>query len=504
MSSLETRIDALLELFEQKELSEGFDQKFCQTLAEIFNAEKASIIEYSPTSQRLCFRYSLDISKNDMAEFKFRLGEGICGIVALTGKTIACNDVYRSPQHSSSVDFYIGKQTHSLLAAPAIHKGKCLAVIEILNKRGGPFNDTDKAWARTFAVLYAANLHTTRKEGDEQHAFPDYVTSIEEPMLICASCSMEQILRLVIKAAPTKLPVLVIGETGTGKELVARRLHSASTRRKKPLITINCAALAETILDSELFGHVKGAFTGADRDRSGRLEEADGGTIFLDEVADMSSLCQAKLLRALDYGEITPVGSNEIRKVDVRVISATNRELDKWVAKGKFREDLYFRLRGIQIDLPPLREREGEVELFADYFLRRVNEKKSFRIKGFSFEALELMKAYHWPGNVRELKQSVENAATFAEGNLIQVEDLPASIQKCRPLIMSPGRAIFERAVVNHDNMERRERSKILEVLTATAYAGTGRWNIARAARKLGMPRKTLEYKVRKIYHLKK
>jgi transcriptional regulator with GAF, ATPase, and Fis domain len=140
------------------------------------------------------------------------------------------------------------------------------------------------------------------------------------------------ILRLVIKAAPTKLPVLIIRDTGTGKELVARRLYSASTRRKKPLITINYAALAETILDIELFGHVKGAFTGADRDHSGSFEEADGGTIFLDEVADMSLVCQAKLLRALDYGEITPVGSNETRKVDVRVISATNRKLDKWVS----------------------------------------------------------------------------------------------------------------------------------------------------------------------------
>jgi transcriptional regulator with GAF, ATPase, and Fis domain len=504
MNTIETHIDALLELFEQKEISEQFDQKFCQTLTEIFNTEKASIFEYDPTIQRLCFRYSLDMSKNDMAEFKFRLGEGICGNVALTGKTIACNDTSQSPQHSSVVDNSVGKQTQSLLAAPAIHKGRCLAVIEVLNKRSGSFGDTDKAWARTFAALYAANLHTTRNEGGEQHEFFEYFTTTDEPTLICASCSMEGILRLVIKAAPTELPVLIIGETGTGKELVAHRLHSSSTRRKKPLITMNCAALTETILDSELFGHVKGAFTGADRDRSGRFEEADGGTIFLDEVADMSSICQAKLLRALDYGEITPVGSNEIRKVDVRIISATNRELDKWVAKGKFRADLYFRLRGIQIDLPPLREREGEVELLADYFLKRINEKKSFKIKRFSSEALEMMKAYSWPGNVRELKRAVENAAIFAEGNLIQVEDLPPSIQKCRPLIMSPGRVILERTVVNHGNEESRERLKILEALTATAYPGTGRWNIASAARELGMPRKTLDYKIRKTYHLKK
>ena len=504
MNTLETRIDALLELFEQKELSEEFDQKFCQALAEVFNAEQASIIEYNPTSQTLCFRYSLDMSERDMAELEFRLGEGICGIVAITGKTIAVSDASQSPQHSSLVDLYTGKQTHSLLAAPAIYKGKCMAVIEILNKRGRPFEDTDKAWARTFGALYAMKLHTTKEEGLEERAFPEYVTSIEGPTLICGSCSMERILRLIIKAAPTELPVLIIGETGTGKELVARRLHSASTRSKKSLITINCAALAETILDSELFGHVKGAFTGADRDRSGRIEEADGGTIFLDEVADMSSMCQAKLLRALDFGEITPVGSNEVRKVDVRVIAATNRELEEWVAKGKFRADLYFRLRGIQIDLPPLREREGEVELFADYFLRRINEKKPFRIKGFSLKALELMKAYSWPGNVRELHRAVENAVAFAEGNLIQVEDLPTSIQKGSILTMSPGRDIPERVIVNHNDTENRERAKILEVLTATAYPGTGRWNIARAARTLGMPRKTLEYKVRKAYHLKK
>ena len=373
MNALETRIHALLELFEHKELSEEFDHRFCQALTEVFNAELASILEYNPASQTLCFRYSMDISERDMAELKFRLGEGVCGIVALTGKTIAVSDVSRSPQHSPEVDLYIGKQTSSLLAAPAIYKGKCLAVIEILNKRGRPFDDTDKAWARTFAALYATHLQTAGVEVREQRAFPEYATSIEGPTLICASFTMERVLRLVIKAAPTEWPVLIIGETGTGKELVARRLHSASTRRKKSLITINCAALAETILDSELFGHVKGAFTGADRDRPGRIEEADGGTIFLDEVADMSPVCQAKLLRTLDYGEITPVGSNEIRKVDIRVIAATNRELEEWVAKGKFRADLYYRLRGIQIDLPPLREREGEVELFADYFLKRMN-----------------------------------------------------------------------------------------------------------------------------------
>jgi transcriptional regulator with GAF, ATPase, and Fis domain len=504
MNTLEERINALLQLFEHKELSEEFDQKFCQALTEVFNAEQASIIEYNPTSQTLCFRYSLDMSKRDMAELEFRLGEGICGIVAITGKTIAVSDASRSSQHSSVVDLYTGKQTHSLLAAPVIYNGKCLAVIEILNKHGKPFDDTDKTWARTFATLYAMKLHTTKEEGIEQHAFPKHVTSIEGPTLICGSCSMERVLRLVIKAAPTELPVLIIGETGTGKELVARRLHSASNRSKKPLITINCAALAETILDSELFGHVKGAFTGADRDRSGRIEEADGGTIFLDEVADMSSVCQAKLLRALDYGEITPVGSNEVRKVDVRVVAATNRELEECVNNGKFRADLYFRLRGIQIDLPPLREREGEVELFADYFLRRFCEKKTFRIKGFSFKALELMKAYNWPGNVRELQRAVENAVTFAEGNLIQVEDLPTSIQKGNTLTMSPGRDILERVVVNSNDAKNRERSKILEVLTATAYPGTGRWNIARAARTLGMPRKTLEYKVRKIYQFKK
>jgi transcriptional regulator with GAF, ATPase, and Fis domain len=504
MNALETRIQTLIELFEHKKLPEEFDHRFCQALTEVFNAEKASIIQYNPASKTLCFRYSLDMSERDMSELKFRLGEGICGIVALTGKTITVSDVSISPQHSPLVDLYIGKQTHSLLAVPAIYKGKCLAVVEILNKRGSPFDDTDKAWARTFAALYATHLQTTLEEGREQSAFPEYATSIEEPIIICASCSMERVLRLVIKAAPTEWPVLIIGETGTGKELVARRLHSASTRNRKPLITINCAALAETILDSELFGHVKGAFTGADRDRPGRIEEADCGTIFLDEVADMSPRCQAKLLRTLDYGEITPIGSNEIRKVDVRVIAATNRDLEEWVTKGKFRADLYYRLKGIQIDLPPLREREGEVELFADYFLRRVNEKKSFQIKGFSSEALEMMKACSWPGNVRELKRAVENAATFAEGNFIQVEDLPSSIQKEGSLAMYSRGDVLERVVANHDNTKSPEQAKILEVLTATAYPGTGRWNIARAARELDMPRKTLEYKVRKTYQLKK
>jgi transcriptional regulator with GAF, ATPase, and Fis domain len=233
--------------------------------------------------------------------------------------------------------------------------------------------------------------------------------------MIGDSAPMRAVYELVAKVAPSDVSVLVLGETGTGKELVARALHQHSRRAKKPFLAENCAAVPENLLESELFGHVRGSFTGAVVDRPGHFVAADGGTVFLDEIGDMPLTMQSKLLRVLQEGEVRPVGSNKTRKVDVRVVAATNKDLAAMCRQGTFREDLYYRLNVITIALPPLRDRPGDVAHLARFFAAKVGAEMG-RSLSISPEALALLEGWRWPGNVRELKNVVRRAAVFARG----------------------------------------------------------------------------------------
>jgi len=243
--------------------------------------------------------------------------------------------------------------------------------------------------------------------------------------IIGTSAAMKRVLRLVNAVAPTTATVLVVGESGTGKELVAQAIHQNSPRRGKPFVTLNCAALSEGILESELFGHEKGSFTGALASRKGRFEYADGGTLFLDEVADMPLSTQVKLLRVLEYGEIFRVGSNEPVKVDVRLVAATNRELEKELVEGRFREDLYFRLKVVTLCLPPLRERVEDIPLLLDAFVAEMSAIHGKKITEVTPEARQLLYRYHWPGNVRELRNCAESMVVMSQGGALTAEDLP-------------------------------------------------------------------------------
>jgi len=248
------------------------------------------------------------------------------------------------------------------------------------------------------------------------------------------SPKMMQIFRALRDVAPTMATVLIEGETGTGKELVARALHRHGLRSEKPLITINCAALHEGLLESELFGHVKGAFTGAVRNKPGKFALADGGTIFLDEIGDMALSVQAKLLRVLVSGEFQQVGGEQTHYVDVRVLAATNKDLLKAVAAGKFREDLYYRLNVIQFTLPPLRERPGDIALLVKYFCQRIADREGRQAVFPEREAMHLLERALWPGNVRELENVIERAVIYAKEQPIMIDDLPESLQTGKKL----------------------------------------------------------------------
>ena len=246
--------------------------------------------------------------------------------------------------------------------------------------------------------------------------------------IVGKSAAMRRVLSLVDQVAPSTATVLIRGDSGTGKELIARALHDRSNRAKNPFVAVNCAALPETILESELFGYEPGAFTGATKRRAGRFEAADSGSLFLDEIGDLAPQVQVKLLRVLQEGTFERLGASEPVQVDVRVIAATHRDLKALVEEGQFREDLYYRLNVIAVDLPPLRERADDIPLLADHFLRRYADKNEKPIEGISRAALDLLTAYAWPGNVRELENAIERAVVLARERSIQVEDLSRDI----------------------------------------------------------------------------
>ncbi|HVT89417.1 MAG TPA: sigma-54 dependent transcriptional regulator [Tepidisphaeraceae bacterium] len=246
--------------------------------------------------------------------------------------------------------------------------------------------------------------------------------------IIGQSNGMQEVKRMARQVAASDIPVLVTGESGTGKELIARAIHASSHRRKQRLVALNCAGLSESVLEDELFGHVRGAFTGAATEREGRFEHADGGTLFMDEIGDMPQPMQAKLLRVLENGEVVRVGSNDPVEVDVRLISATNRDLDEMVADKRFREDLFFRIKGVTIAIPPLRERREDIPLLVHYFLQQAAERYNKPITGIKPDAQQRLTAFGWPGNVRQLKNVVQNMVVLSNGPELGVENLPAEI----------------------------------------------------------------------------
>lgn len=309
--------------------------------------------------------------------------------------------------------------------------------------------------------------------------------------IIGKSRTMKDLTDMVGMIAPSEATVLITGESGTGKELIARAIHFNSTYKEGPLVVVNCAALTETLLESELFGHEKGAFTGADKRREGRFMQANNGTIFLDEIGEMSPMMQAKLLRVIQDREIQRVGSDETIKVDVRILAATNRDLQEDVSTGKFREDLYYRLNVVTLKVPLLRERVEDIPLLAQHFLNKYAEKNRKRIKGFTPLAMDMFIKYEWPGNVRELENAVERAVILLPGDYISEKELPLSItQSYSPENLE---VAFQSNTASTQSLEEIEKMAILATLEASGG------NKSETARKLGINRRTLYKKLEKF-----
>jgi DNA-binding NtrC family response regulator len=352
-------------------------------------------------------------------------------------------------------------------------------------------------------VNRAAEKSQLRKQNEVLEAKVQDITGFEG--IIGQSQAMQSVIKTARQIAGSDIPVLILGESGTGKELFARAIHENSRRRKNRLVALNCAGLAESILEDELFGHVKGSFTGAGTDREGRFEHANHGTLFLDEVGDMPATMQAKLLRVLENGEVVRLGSNEPRKVDVRLVSATNRDIEQMVADKSFREDLFFRIKGIALRIPPLRERREDIPLLVYFFLKQSAKKHGKDIQNISQQAHQVLMSYHWPGNVRQLKHAIENAVVLAETNIIQPTDLPPDIKPSvvAHVPVSAPQATTTSAVtpvvakpigigdLSDFTQEQVEREHIKATLTKTAG------NREVAAKMLGMSERTLYRKIK-------
>ena len=334
------------------------------------------------------------------------------------------------------------------------------------------------------ATLYNALEHTRLKEENTQLK---QALGIAQTMPLGKSALMRSLQEMIETVAPSEATVLITGESGTGQELVAKAIQANSLRKNQAFVTINCAALAENLLESELFGHEKGAFTGADKMREGRFVQADNGTLFLDEIGEMPLALQVKLLRVLQNGEIQRVGSDKVKIVDVRIIAATNRNLQKEVEAGRFREDLYYRLNVIALEVPALRERKDDIPLLAQKFVENFARANRKSIKGFSPQAMDMLMRYDWPGNVRELENAMERAVILTVGEYVTERSLPLAIQQ-----MTGNMAAVPSGILANKSLDDIEKEAISATLAETAD------NKSEAARRLGITRATLHSKLKK------
>ncbi len=506
--------EKVLEFFKSKqETTPGdaeYNAAFCKCLIEDASARESSIWQLN-SDGRFRLVYGTNVAANQIVGINLREGEGISGAVALSRRAIAISDAWSYPKHDRRVDEQIDFRTYAMISAPIIFNGILYGVLNMLNHISGktfPFEWQERLSIAGImyaeALALAGRLHphedSTIKKGTRKKINRN--VSEGRTNIVGISRGIRDALNLCIQAGNTNIPALILGETGTGKELAARRIHEASDRAKGPFIEVNCAALTETLLESELFGHVKGAFADAFRDRSGKFLAASGGTLFLDEIGDMSPSCQAKILRALQENKVTPVGSEKTITCDVRVIAATNHDLEALVKKKKFRDDLFYRLAGFEIIMPPLRERVGDVHLLAMYFVNqecteRKRKDPSYESPRISKETNEILAGYSWPGNVRELEQAVKSAVAKCVENEITVKDLPARIigsTKTHSEIPHEESA----ASTESDRPLDKERLRYIKALEQTKYQGTGRWNVSKAAEKLGIARSTLVNRMKK------
>ncbi len=466
---------------------EGLLERIAVDATKLLACDRASIFLWDREQHEIVARPALGVAGGSL-----RLPEktGIVGEVLQTGKSVRVDDAYAEPQFSQKVDKASGYKTRNLMCVPLVGGDRqTLGVFEVINKLDGSFTADDEELLSDLSAQVAAALQNTRERESLLRSHRQLTEQVTKGVAIIGDSPAISALRSTVKRlAGTDLPVLILGESGTGKEVVARALHYQGTRAANPFIAVNCAALAESLLESELFGHEKGAFTDARDMRRGQFETAEGGTIFLDEIGDMSLGGQAKLLRVLEQKVITRVGGSQAIPINVRVIAATNAKLAEAVRAKKFREDLYFRLNVVTLDLPPLRERPDDVVPLAEHFLGMFAVQSRRPKLNLSADAKRRLQMHGWPGNVRELRNLMERVAFLAPNDKIEVDDLA--------FILSPEKETFTEPT---ENQGLSEATNFFQQEYIRRAIRRMRGNMSEAAKLLGLHRSNLYRKMRQL-----
>lgn len=464
--------------------------------------ERGAITLLDPESETITIKVAHGLSEESRKQVSYKVGEGITGLVVQTGKEVVVPDISKDPRFLAKT----GERKRSrgqkiaFFCVPIKLEGQAIGAISV-DRKVRPGDDFD-AHVRMLEVLatmvaQAVKLHkmveSNRRELRDENArlLRELKTKFNIHNMVGTSSAMLEVYRLIEQVANSNATVLIRGESGTGKDLVAHAIHYNSLRSNKPFVKLNCTALPENLLESELFGHEKGAFTGAVERKPGRFEVANGGTIFLDEIGDFSLNLQVKLLRVIQSKEFERVGGYETIKANVRIVVATNKNLEEEIKNGFFREDLYYRINVFPIYMPPLRDRKNDVMLLADYFLEKYARENNKNINRISTPAIEMLTSYHWPGNVRELENSIERAVLLCDEDVLRSDYLPPSLQMAQKSIETETLTLMER-------VEYLEREMIVDALKKT------HGNQRQAAKDLGLTERIIGYKIKKYNILRR
>ncbi|WP_037572423.1 nif-specific transcriptional activator NifA [Spirochaeta cellobiosiphila] len=500
--SLDSRVQELSILFEISQiLDRSIDLKqsinpILQSLAEHLQILRGTITLLNRQTGEIFIEEAYGLSNSQQEKGRYQLGEGITGKVVQTGQSVVVPRISDEPAFLNKTGARKGmrKRDISFICVP----------VKIGNETIGAFS-ADRPYeeeghldryVQLFSIvasMIAQAVKIRQSLQEERQKLMEENSRLKHELqekfrpanIIGSSPTMQAVFDLIAQVCKSEATVLIRGESGTGKELVAHAIHYNSYRAQGPFIKVNCAALPETVIESELFGHEKGAFTGAINTRKGRFEMADGGTIFLDEIGDLAPMTQVKLLRVLQEQEFERVGGNKTIRTNVRIIAATNRNLEEAMITHDFREDLYYRLNVFPIHIPPLRDRRTDIMLLTDYFVEKYASKNHKAIRRISTSAIDLLTSYHWPGNVRELENCIERAVLMSSDEVIHAHHLPPSLQSAE----STGTSFSGTLAETLDNME---REIILDSLK------TSRGNMAKSARALGITERIMGLRVKK------
>lgn len=486
------RLDAVLDIATRLNLEREMEpllKRIAESAKRLLGADRASIFLWERGTHTLVGRPALGVREG---ELRVPDNSGVVGTVLQTGEPRRIDRGSDERQIDRQVDTRLGYRTHSLLCVPLVGRsGARIGVFEVINKLDGDFTADDEESLTALAAQAAIALENTQERTalvKSQRQLAEQAAAGVE--LIGQSPPIEALRATLGRVADTDLAILILGENGTGKEVIARLTHALSRRRLEPFIAVNCAAIAETLLESELFGHEKGAFTDAHEARQGKFELASGGTLFLDEIGDLSLAGQAKLLRVLEEKIVVRVGGSAPIHTDVRVLAATNQPLAELVRQRKFREDLFFRLNVVTLEMPPLRSRGDDVLLLAEHFLRSFSQKAGRKTPKLSAAARKRLLGHDWPGNVRELRNLSERLAYLTHGDTIEAEDLAFILFAAKPPpLVDPDLTLAEATDrFQTDYIEQAIRRSHGNMSAAAERLGLHRSNLYRKMRQLEMP----------------